>query len=249
MPNKSGAAGIVSPRVGVMHEALTFAHLLIQARTATAAEQHGEHVEHRHVGMAQFGDVPREMQMAEFDGRFLDDFARRGLLRFGGQKIRRQRARLGLRVSLFDLLNHLVALHVAGDDVEDIVRRVFLVVIGADVVRLQLVENVQIADDGETIRAARVGGFKQPAAGAAAGIVLAHVHFAADHVEFLGQFIRRQRRVLHDVAQDVYRRASRRCSARQCDTPCGRSSCRRSCSRPLPAPPGQCGCRGAWSCP
>ena len=47
---------------------------------------------------------------------------------------------------------------------------------------------------------------KQPAAGATAGIVLAHVHFAADDLEFLGQFVRRQRRVLHDVAQNIDRR-------------------------------------------
>ena len=53
----------------------------------------------------------------------------------------------------------------------------------------------------------RVGGFKQPAARAAAGIVLVHVHFAADDVHFLGQFVRRQRRVLHDVAQNINRRA------------------------------------------
>ncbi len=79
-------------------------------------------------------------------------------------------------------------------------------IIGADVVRLQLVENIQIADDGEAIRAARVGGFKQAAAGAAAGIILAHVHFAADDIEFLGEFIRRQRGVLHDVAQNINRR-------------------------------------------
>ena len=80
-------------------------------------------------------------------------------------------------------------------------------VITADVLRLQLVENVRITDDRETIRAARVGGFKQSPARAAARIVLSHVHLAADHVHLLGQFIRRQRRVLHDVAQDVNRRA------------------------------------------
>ena len=85
MPNSPGAAGTVSPRVDVMHDALAFAHLLIEARTASAAEQHGKHVQHRHIRMAQFGNVPGEMQMAQFDGRFLDDFARRGLLRFGGR--------------------------------------------------------------------------------------------------------------------------------------------------------------------
>ena len=111
-----------------------------------------------------------------------------------------------MRVGVFDLRDDFIALYVAGHDVEDIIWRVFFVVISADVVRLQLIENIRIADDGEAIRTARVGGFKQAAAGAAAGIVLAHVHFAADDVHFLGQFIRRQRGVLHDVAQDINRR-------------------------------------------
>jgi hypothetical protein len=81
----------VSPRVHVMHDALPLAHLLEKPRTASAAEQHGQHVQRRHVGMAEFRDVPGEMKMAEFDGRFLDDFARRGLLRFLGQYDRRHR--------------------------------------------------------------------------------------------------------------------------------------------------------------
>ena len=100
-----------------------------------------------------------------------------------------------------------VVLHVAGDDVKHIVRRVFFGVVTADVVGFQLAENVGIPDDGEAIRTARVGGFKQAAAGAAPGIVLAHVYFAADDVEFPGQFIGGQGGVLHDVAQDVNRRA------------------------------------------
>src|SRR5450756_1522635 len=94
-------------------------------------------------------------------------------------------------------------LHITGDDVEDIVRRVFLGVIAADVVGLDAVEDVEIADDGIAIRTLGVSNLEQAAAGAAAGIVLAHVHFAADDIELLGEFIRRQGGVLHDVAQNI----------------------------------------------
>ncbi len=203
---KSCAARIVSPRVNVMDEALTLAHLLIQARAASAAEQNRKHVKNRNVGMAEFGNVPREMQMAEFDGRFLDDFARRSLFWFGGQIIWRQRAGFCFFVGGFYLRDDFIIFHVAGDDVEHVVRRVFFRVVIADVFRLQFVEDVGVADDGETIRAFRVGGLKQPPPGAARGIVVTHVHFAADDVKFLREFIRRQRRVLHDVAQNIYRR-------------------------------------------
>jgi len=152
------------------------------------------------------------MKMAKLDGCLLDDFAHRRLPRFNGQIIRRNRARLRLPVGGFDLRHHVVVLHIAGDHVEAVVRRVFLRVIIADDLRLQLVENVRVTDDGEAIRAFGEGGLKQPSARAARGIVLAHVHFAADDVQFLRQFIRRQRGVLHDVAQDVYR--SRRAGVR-----------------------------------
>ena len=143
------------------------------------------------------------MQMAQFNGSFLDDFPRGRLPGFLRQHDRRQRLGLGLPVSVVDLRHDVLRLHVARDDEAGVIGNVFLVIITANIIGLQLVENVRIANDREAIRAARVGGLEQAAAGAARRIVLAHVHFAADHVEFLAQFVRRQRRVLHDVAQDV----------------------------------------------
>ena len=100
-------------------------------------------------------------------------------------------------------MDYLVVLHIAGYDVEAIIGRIFFRVIIADVFRLKFVENIKIADDREAVGAFGVSGFKQPAAGAAAGVILAHVHLAADHIEFLGQVVRRQRGVLHDVAQYI----------------------------------------------
>ena len=71
--------------------------------------------------MTNVRNVPREMQMAEFDGGFLDDFARDGLARFGGQNYRGQGAGLGFWRKLRGLRDSIVVLHIAGDDVEDVV--------------------------------------------------------------------------------------------------------------------------------
>ena len=61
---QSGQTGAVSPRVHMMHDTLLLAHLLEQARAAAAAEQHRQHIEHDHIRVTQFGNVPREMNMA-----------------------------------------------------------------------------------------------------------------------------------------------------------------------------------------
>ena len=96
-----------------------------------------------------------------------------------------------------------VILHVARDDVENIVGRVFLRVVITDVLRLHFVENIRVADDGETIRTLGVSRFKQATARAATRIVMAHIHFAADDIHFLREFVWWQIRVLHDVAQNI----------------------------------------------
>ena len=200
---EAGQAGAVGPGIHVMDEAGFFAHLLEKAGAAAAAEQHGEDIQDGDIGMAQFRDVPGKMDMAEFHGRFLDDFARGHLARFHGQHHGRHGAGLGLGVGGLYLRDHVVVFHIAHDDVEDVVGRVFFGVIIADVRRLHLVENIRVADDGVAVGALGVGGLEETTAGAAAGVVEAHVHFAADHVHLLGQLIGRQGGVLHDVAEDI----------------------------------------------
>jgi hypothetical protein len=64
-------------------------------------------------------------------------------------------------------------------------------------------KDVRIADDGEPIGAASVGGFEQAPAGAATGVIMVHGHFAADDVEFFGELFGREGGVLHDVAEDI----------------------------------------------
>src|SRR5580698_5950787 len=71
---KSRQTGAVSPRIHMMNHALLFAHLLEEARTASTAEQNGEHIQHRYIGVAQFRDMPGKMDMTQFHRRFLDDF-------------------------------------------------------------------------------------------------------------------------------------------------------------------------------
>ena len=75
-------AGGVSPGVGGGDQSLFLAHLAKETGTAAVAQQRGENVQGGHVGMADIGDVPGEMKMGQFDGGFLDDFARGGLARF-----------------------------------------------------------------------------------------------------------------------------------------------------------------------
>ena len=126
-----------------MHHALRFAHLLIKPRTASVAQQHGQHVQHRQVGMTDFGDVPGKMKMREFNRRFFDDFPRRGLFGFLGEDHGRQWSRLGLFVGGAYLGDHVIIFYVTHHNVENVVGRVFFAVVTTDVVRFQLVENVR----------------------------------------------------------------------------------------------------------
>ena len=77
------------------------------------------------------------------------------------------------------------------------------VVVRQQVVTGDAIEEVQQSDDRIAVRALGVGGRKKPHAGTTAGVVFAHVHLAADDVEFLLKFIGRQRRVLEDVAENI----------------------------------------------
>ena len=142
--------------------------------------------------------------MAQLDGRFLDDFAGGGLRRLFGQHHRRDGAGRSLRPSLLDLHEHVGGHDVAHDEEEDVVGRVTLAVVAHDVRALKRVEDVAVADDREAIRAARVSGLEEPAARAATGVVVAHVHLTADDVELLLQLVVGQRGVLHDVAEHVH---------------------------------------------
>ena len=153
--------------------------------------------------MPQVRDVPRHVEIAHFDGRFLDDLARGGLARFEGKNQGRQGPGLGLRVRLADLRGDFLRGDVAGDDEKDIVGHILFAVIARDVVRLERIENIRVADDGEAVGTLGVGRFEQAPSGAPARIVLVHVHLAADNVQFPVQFVGRQGGVAHDVTQDI----------------------------------------------
>ena len=99
--------------------------------------------------------------------------------------------------------DHVRLFYVAGDDVKDVVRHVFLKVISQNVVRLEFVEDVWVTDDGEAIGAFGVGGLEKTPAGTAAGIVGVHVHLADDDLLLLLQLLTRQRSVLHHVAKHI----------------------------------------------
>ena len=52
-------------------------------------QQGGQKVQGGQVGMAQIGNVPGQVKVGQFDGGFLDDFARGGLARLGGHQNRK----------------------------------------------------------------------------------------------------------------------------------------------------------------
>ena len=200
---QSRVAGAVGPGVDGVHETLFLANLLIEPRAASAAEQRGEHVENRNVRMAQFRDVPGEVEVAHFDRRLLGDFACGDLFRFRRQDGGRHRTGFAGGEGRADLFLDFGGIDVAHDDEEDVVRRVLLLVIGVEIFAADFVENIRIADDGETIRTLGVGGLEQATRGALMRVVLIHVHLAADDVHLLREVRLGQRRVLHDVAEDV----------------------------------------------
>jgi hypothetical protein len=94
-------------------------------------------------------------------------------------------------------------LDVADHDEEDVVGDVAFAVVGVDIGGAQFVEDVGIADDGEAVGALGIGGFEEAAAGPAAGVVVVHVHLAADDLEFLGEFGVGEGGVLHDIGEDI----------------------------------------------
>ena len=186
-----------------MGEALSFANGLAESRAASGAEQRGEDVEGGDIGVAQVGDMPGAVGVTQFDGGFLDDFAESDLTWFGGNDERRQRFGLGLGEGGLDLVEDGLGLDVADHDKEGVIGDVAFAVVGVDIGGAEFVEDVGIADDGEAVRALSVGGLEEAAAGPATGVVVVHVHFAADDLEFLGQFGVGEGGVLHDIGEDI----------------------------------------------
>ena len=101
------------------------------------------------------------------------------------------------------MLYHCAGFNVANHHKKHVVWGVALVIVGDDVLPLDLVEDVRIPNDGVAIGTACVGGLKEPTAASAAGIVLAHVHFTPNDIQFLDQFVGGDAGVLHDVAEDI----------------------------------------------
>ena len=125
-----------------MNNAQLLPHFLIKTRAASAAKQNSQHVEQRNISVTDVRDVPREVHMTEFDGGFLDDFTRGSLAWLRGQNHWWQRAGFCLRVSLADLCDRVIVLHVTGDHIENIVGRVTLRVVAANVLGFEFVEDV-----------------------------------------------------------------------------------------------------------
>jgi len=63
-PKETGITGSVGPGIDGVDESFFLAHLLEQTRAAARTEQCRQHIEQRHIRMAQVGNVPAKMKMA-----------------------------------------------------------------------------------------------------------------------------------------------------------------------------------------
>ena len=153
--------------------------------------------------MRQVGDVPAQVEVRMLDRSQLQLFARRHLPGFRDPIVHRKGSSWSPGIGLAHLLDDCVGLHIAHHHQEAIVRGVVGSVIRQQVVSGDAIEEVQQSDDRIAVGTLGVGGRKKPLAGAAARIVFAHVHLAPDDIEFLLEFIGRQRRVLEDVAENI----------------------------------------------
>ena len=143
------------------------------------------------------------MQMAKLNGRFLDDFARGGLARFIGQQHGRRGFVFIVRKCGGHLLDDFHSVYVADDYIKDIARKITGAIVAHDVVPSQFVKNIGIADHRVTIRACGVSALEEPPPRTSTRVVLAHIDFAANDIQFLGQLSLGQCGVLHNVAQNI----------------------------------------------
>ena len=104
-----------------------------------------------------------------------------------------------------DLFFRVTGIDISGDDKENIIGRIPSPVVTQDIICLQPIENVRVANDRVAVGTFGIGDFEETAAGAASWIILAHVHFPTDNIQLLSQLIGGKGRVLHDIAQNLDR--------------------------------------------
>ena len=143
------------------------------------------------------------MKMRMLKRPFVDRLTSSHLSWFSSQRYRGQGARRLVAVGAADPIHDLIRVDGTDNDKETIVRGVTIPVVSEQIAAGQLIENIPIADNGVTVRAFRVSSLKQSPAGSARWVVVAHLHFPSDDIQFTGQFIFGQGGVLHDVAQHL----------------------------------------------
>ncbi len=179
---------------------------LVEARAAPAAGQHGQEIKRGRVGVIESAHGPAEGDPAELGGKFA---AKRPALVLAGF-VRE------IEVGHFAARNFFEKLRRAGedgfrrdgaaDDQAEILRSVTLVVVGQHVVARELVEEIEVADDGMAVGMPDKGGLEDELAEFGVGVVAAHGELAADDFHLLREFLGGDGRVEYGVAQDLQRR-------------------------------------------
>src|SRR5262245_32594439 len=119
-----------------MNQASGIADFLVETRTAPLTEQYRENLEPRQIWMAEFRDMPSQVEIAHLDRSLFNDFSSGGLLGLLRQHHWRKRLGFCLRISVANLLDDLRGPYIAGNHIKNIVGRILLLVIGPDITRL-----------------------------------------------------------------------------------------------------------------
>ena len=201
---ESHLSGHVGISRDVVDEVPLLAQLKMQRRAASAAQDSGEHVERRGVGVGDGRDVPDEGTTRQFGLEFLVRLTASELRGF----VRDEKRRLGLTGCGPEIFlrvgENLRGVHIAGDDEEHVLRRVARAVVSGEVVAGQAVENFEMTDDRVPIGTGAESRRKHQLRAHAVRIVEAHGELAADDFLFLGKFLGGKGRMQSRVGEQFH---------------------------------------------
>ena len=167
------------------------------------AQDHGEHVERRSIGMGESGDLP-----AEAGARDLHVFVK--MLVAAGKLpglVRHEHGRKAHARGLAKVLRNAGArgprVEIACDDQHQVVRHVAGAVVGQQILAGAGGKDIAMTDDGLTVGMRAEGRLKQRLREPLVGIIQAHVDLAQDNFLLLRDLIGGQGRVQHGVGEEV----------------------------------------------
>ena len=154
--------------------------------------------------MQYTGYVPGDMRTAKLHRSILLHDTGSRLRRFQRDQHRCQRFAFRFGKVFPYLSFHSGGVDIPGHYNEQIIGSVHLFVVRHQIFARKRLKHILVADHRMPIWRDMISGLEQTAAGTAVGIILSHIHFAQNHLFLLFQLLRRQSRVLHDIAEDIH---------------------------------------------